>query len=92
MSPGVSAGSKKVGAREKWTAQVICPEGASERDGACARAPGTGAVGPNTSVATSTTEKTQERHRAHFMGRCLQRIRFVCHRDSNGSAAGARGS
>src|SRR5207253_8178922 len=29
MIPGVSAGSKKVGAREKWTAHVIWPSGAA---------------------------------------------------------------
>src|SRR5216117_2051181 len=33
MIPGVSAGSKKVGAREKWTAHVIWPSGAAA-DGA----------------------------------------------------------
>src|SRR5262249_60489010 len=31
MSPGVSAGSNKVGARVKWSAQVIWPAGASAR-------------------------------------------------------------
>src|SRR5438094_4720777 len=67
MSPGVSAGSKKVGAREKWTAQIIWPAGASERDGGCARAVETKAGGPSTIVATSTPEKTPERHRVYFM-------------------------
>src|SRR5438105_4998685 len=90
MSPGVSAGSKKVGASEKWTAQVICPEGGSERDGACARAERTERVGPITIVAKSIAEKTRERPRALFMGRCLQRIRIVCGCDFAGNFAGAR--
>src|SRR5439155_25697176 len=29
-TPGVSAGSKSVGAREKWRARVICPSGAAK--------------------------------------------------------------
>src|SRR3989441_7699417 len=74
MIPGVSAGSKKVGAREKWTAQVIWPAGGSAAS----------ADGANVTSVKSRATRTPERRPARFMsvassnpdGDCYLRLRW----------------
>jgi hypothetical protein len=55
MIPGVSAGSKKVEASEKCTAQVIWPTGAS------ARPSGVAAAGHEAIIISRTERRTLER-------------------------------
>src|SRR5882724_417434 len=57
MTPGVSAGSNHVGASDTWTANVICPTGASERPSGAADTGGTSA----TVRASTTTDASDER-------------------------------
>src|SRR5215470_17737303 len=50
MTPGVSAGSNSVGAREKWSAQVIVPSGAASA----------GAGSASASVSTTPTKRRRD--------------------------------
>src|SRR5262245_6965491 len=76
MSPGVSAGSKKVGASVKCTAHVIWPAGASVRP-ACAFARGAAGSEARESATATKNERTQ---RERFMTTSLLGIDVSCRR------------
>src|SRR5882762_1612812 len=80
MTPGVSAGSNHVGARETWTAIVSWPAGASERpSGAAAASVATG--GSAATVRASRSASARDERRTLTVSSVLSIDSVACRRD-----------